>query len=332
MRKRGLKDVKRRNRQVIVETVMERTALSRVEIAQETELAGSTVSSLVGELLEEGVLIEAGTVTTAGRSRTALMVNPGFGSIVVFEIGRRNSSATCYNMALEPVASQKLADRYVAGNDLLGLIRGCIDAWQPKLPTIVGIGLLFQEDMRESDFRVMYSTGLSSASITLREALMTQYRIPIEEEYSVAYTVTNAMSRELGPEARNSAHISVGSRVLASVKLEGKEIPLRNNFCDELAMAMDWKPFQENAASHEEMLPFLVNLIVMLYTLFPLDTIYLSGTVPMPDHLLYQLQQLSTRRLSDNRIPHLKFIRSEASGEGRQVMAKQVLKKILIAQ
>ena len=80
------------------------------------------------------------------------------------------------------------------------------------------------------------------------------------------------------------------------------------------------------------MLPFLTNLIVMLYTLFPLDMIYLSGTVPMPDQLLHQLQQRSIRRLSDNRIPHLQFIRSEIFGEGRQVMAKQVLKKILMAQ
>ena len=67
---------------------MEKTALSRVEIAQRTELAGSTVSALVGELLEEGVLVEAGAVTTAGRSRTALTVNPSYGSVVVFEIGR----------------------------------------------------------------------------------------------------------------------------------------------------------------------------------------------------------------------------------------------------
>lgn len=332
MRKRGLKDVKRRNRQVIIETVMEKNAVSRVEIAQATELAGSTVSALVGELLEEGILAEAGTVTTAGRSRTALMINPGFGSVVVFEIGRRESCVTCFDMALQPIRSRKLARRYVTGNELLGLISKCIDSWQTELPPIVGIGLLFQEDMRESDFRVIYSTGLSSATITLREALMTQYRIPIEEEYSVAYTVTDAMTQELDPEARNSACISVGSRILASVRLDGREIPLRKNFCEELAGAMDWEVPGASAASCEEVFPFLENLIVMLFALFPLDTVFLSGTLSMSEETMHLLHQLCSRKLSADRILRLKLIPTETTGDGKRVIARQVQRKALIAR
>lgn len=332
MRKRGPKDIKRRNRQVIVETVMEESGLSRVEIAQKTELAGSTVSSLVGELLDEGILTEAGTITTAGRSRTALVVNPEFGSIAVFEIGRKESSATCFDMALNPIRSQVLTRRYEAGNDLLRLISECVDAWQQEVPPIVGIGLLFQEDMRESDFRVMYSTGFSSASITLREALMTQYRVPIEEEYSVLYTVTNAMAQAQEPEARNSAHISIGSRVLAHVKLEGREVPLRKNFCEELAVAMDWEAPRETADSYAGMLPFLSKLIAVLYTMFPLDAVVLSGGSPMPEEVLRQLQQRACGKIPEDSIFHLRFIQLEPVRAGNQLLAKQVMRKILLAR
>ena len=59
MEKRGLKDVKRKNRQTIVDAIIVHNSLSRVEIAQMTELAPSTVSSLVTELLSEGVLVGA---------------------------------------------------------------------------------------------------------------------------------------------------------------------------------------------------------------------------------------------------------------------------------
>lgn len=332
MRKRGLKDVKRRNRQVIVETMMENSALSRVEIAQKTELAGSTVSALVGELLEEGVLCEAGMVTTAGRSRTALTVNPGFGSIAVFEIGRRESCATCFDMALNPVRCQKLAGKYVAGNELLGLIGSWMESCQRDLPPVVGIGLLFQEDMRESDFRVIYSTGFSSDSITLREALLTQYRIPIEEEYSVAYTVSDAMTREMEPGARNSAHISVGSRVLASVRLDGKEIPLRRNFCEELAVAMDWGHSGDQKDAHGATLAFLANLIAVLNTLFPLDTVFLSGESFLSEENLCRLQKLSFRKLPADRMPCLKVIQPETERDSKRVMARQVLRKSLMAQ
>ena len=67
IRKRGLQDVKRRNRQVIIQSILENDGLSRVEIAQKTELSPSTVSTLVSELIGEGVLAESGShTTTAG--------------------------------------------------------------------------------------------------------------------------------------------------------------------------------------------------------------------------------------------------------------------------
>ena len=122
LRKRGLKDVKRRNRQVILDAVLEHGGLSRVEIAQKTELAPSTVSALVTELLSENVLMEAGSVTTAGRSRTELTVNPEYGAMAVIEISRRETCVTWFDMLLRTLRTDVISRRYVAGNELLTLI------------------------------------------------------------------------------------------------------------------------------------------------------------------------------------------------------------------
>lgn len=330
MRKRGLKDVKRRNRQVIVESVMESGSLSRTEISRKTELAASTVSTLVGELLSEGILTEAGTVTTAGRSRTELIVNPDYGCIPVIEIGRKEVCATCFNMALQPVRTAVLSRWYVSGNELFSLIRRFIDSLRSDLPPLVGIGLLFQEDMRESDFRVVYSTGFSSATITLREALLTQYRVSVEEQYSVTYTVTNALAQEADADTRNSAHIAVGSRVMASVTLEGRPIPIRSNFCDELCSVMD----QEAEAGTDQtgMLEYLGKLITLLCMLFPLETVFLSGTRLLPEEAEKELHLLTGRELPRGQQPRLKFIRPGPDADGTVVMAQQVLRKFLITQ
>lgn len=332
MRKRGLKDVKRRNRQVIVEAVMESDGLSRVEIAQQTELAASTVSSLVGELMNEGILTEAGTVTTAGRSRKELTVNPEFGSIAVIEISRKETCVTCFDMVLHPIRTEILSRHYVSGNELLELIVRRLNAWQEEIPAIAGIGLLFQEDMRESDFRVMYSTGFSAASITLREALMTQYKVPIEEEYSVAYTVTNALAEEVDLDARNSAHISVGSRVLTNITLDGREVPVRNNFCEELALAMNQKVPRETGGDWSAVMHDLANLIAMLCILFPLETVFLSGTGLLSEKAVQDLRQLTSEKLPRGQIPRLKFLRPGPVKDGNMVMARQVLKKSLITR
>ena len=53
MKKTGLKEMKRRNREMLIRTILEKGELSRIELAHETQLSPSTVSALVGELLEE---------------------------------------------------------------------------------------------------------------------------------------------------------------------------------------------------------------------------------------------------------------------------------------
>ena len=215
IRKRGLQDVKRRNRQVIIQTILENDGLSRVEIAQRTELSPSTVSTLVAELIGEGILTESGShTTTAGRSRTGLTINAGFGAVAVVEIGRKESSMTIFDMALRPLVTSVLAQEYLAGNELFETIVEAIHtSCAGKLP-LAGIGLLFQEDMRESDFHVMYSTGIASANITLKEALTSQLRVPVVEEFSQSYTVKQALAERPDPAKRNSAHVSVGSSPL----------------------------------------------------------------------------------------------------------------------
>lgn len=329
MQKKGLKDVKRRNRKVIVEAVMESQGLSRVEIAQKTALAASTVSTLVGELLADGILTEAGTVVTAGRSRTELTVNPAYGSIAVVEIGRREINMTCFDMVLKPIKTAVLSKYYVSGNDLLELITRCIRRWQEEFPPILGIGLLFQEDMRESDFRVIYSTGISSASITLREALLTQYRVPIEEEYSLRYTVTNALVQEQDLDTKNSAHISIGNRVLAQITLEGREVPVRSGFCEELMPVMS-RAYAEYGSEPARLTSYLVNLIALLCTLFPLDTVFVSGSLLPSEETVQELQLRTQQKLPHGQVPQLKFLRPEPPKDGNVVMARQVLRKILV--
>ena len=328
MRKKGLKEIKQKNRQSIVDAVIENSGLSRVEIAQKTDLAPSTVSALVTELLGEGILVEAGSISTAGRSRTALSVNPEYGYLAVIEISRRETCVTWFDMLLQPLTTEVISRQYVTGNQLLSLITNHVRDMQHCFPRLVGLGLLFQEDMRESDFRVMYSTGVSSDSITLKEALITQYRIPIEEEYSVVYTVTHALAEEVDLDARNSAHVFVGSRVLANVTLDGKDVPIRNDFCEELASTMERRNVQ--TANGSGLIEYLSWLIAMLCMMFPLETVFLSVKAQPEGPMEQDLYQRIVRILSNGKIPRLRFLRLAPRENGNTAMASQVRKRVLI--
>lgn len=326
-----MRDVKRRNRQVILEAIQENGSLSRIEITQRTELAASTVSTLTNELLEEGLLMEAGTVITAGRSRKELTLNPSYGSIAVIEIGRREVRATCFDMALAPVHQEILSSRYISSNDLLERIHEYIRSLR-DMPPVVGIGLLFQEDMRESDFHVMYSTGFSSANITLQDALRSQYRIPVEAQYSVSYTIRNALAQEIDQDVRNSAHISFGSRILTNVTLNGRPVPIRQNFCEELEEAMQSSPPAGPCFSRPRILEYLGNLVVLLCILFPLETVFLSGTELLPKEAEEYLHGHALLRLPDKNKPKLKFLRSGPEKNNSLAIAGQVLRKCLAVQ
>ena len=91
MGKSGLKDIKNQNTNLIMQQIMQARSISRIELAQETGLSPSTVSSIVGDLLGKGIIVETGMQTVEkGRSRKDLSIAADFGSVAIFEISRRS--------------------------------------------------------------------------------------------------------------------------------------------------------------------------------------------------------------------------------------------------
>lgn len=328
MRKSGLRDMKKRNRQLIMRTILEYGSLSRIEIAGKTELSPSTVSGLVSELLAEGLLKESDVkISTAGRSRTELTINGDYGSVVVVEIGRRGVYMNCFDMALQNQESFRLTETLEEGNELLSLISDGISRILKEgdnRGTLAGIGLLFQEDMRPSDFNVVYSTGVSSASISLRESLITQYRVPVEEEYSQAYTITHALGKKDDEMERNSAHIAIGVNVVASVTVEGKTLPLREGFCTDL------EPFLGSPASGKMNSDIIGHMIALLCILFPLDEVFLSGS-GVDDKLARQLMFQLKKQLTGLRVPGIRKLDQKDMSQATGVLAEKVRESVLFA-
>src|SRR4051812_35850076 len=81
----SLSSLRELNRLRVLETVRERGAVSRAEIARRTGLARSTVSSLVGELQRNGLVVESedGTASSqGGRPPVLLTLDPAAGAVI----------------------------------------------------------------------------------------------------------------------------------------------------------------------------------------------------------------------------------------------------------
>jgi predicted NBD/HSP70 family sugar kinase len=84
-----------RSRQAVIRLLRERGTLSRAEIARAVGLSPSTVSTLVGSLVAEGMVMELGGQLPpaggrAGRPGTAVMLNPASGEAIGIDFGYRH--------------------------------------------------------------------------------------------------------------------------------------------------------------------------------------------------------------------------------------------------
>src|SRR3954451_20690426 len=80
----SLRSLRELNRLRVLEIVRERGLVSRADIARQAGLSRSTVSSLVGELQGEGIVVEreAAAPAQAGRPAVLLALDPGAGAVV----------------------------------------------------------------------------------------------------------------------------------------------------------------------------------------------------------------------------------------------------------
>ena len=134
--------------------------------------------------------------------------------------------------------------------------------------------------------------------ISLREALFTQFKVPIVEEYSRVYTVSRALAEAGKSVGSNYAHIDLGDRAVVQIVQKEQPVALRSEgqaditglllpeggSLLELAQSFEAAPpAQQAAALKSEQSPVscftvrLSNVARMLCSLFAIEKLYLSG-------------------------------------------------------
>lgn len=103
----SLPGLRQRNRRQILDVVRHRGTTSRPEIARRTGLSPTTVSTLVGQLLSEAVVVElSDTTSTPGGGRPArlLGLNPAAGGVVGVHLGHDHVRVAVTDLGGEVVA------------------------------------------------------------------------------------------------------------------------------------------------------------------------------------------------------------------------------------
>ena len=96
-----VRDLRKQNRSVLLTALFLDGPLSRQELSASTGLSAATASTITGELLDEGLLVEAGSVESdGGRPRVLLRVNPAFGHVIGVDVGETGIKVELFDLAM----------------------------------------------------------------------------------------------------------------------------------------------------------------------------------------------------------------------------------------
>ena len=227
-RRTTVRDLRRANRSVILTRIFRDGPLSRHDLGRHTALSAAGVSNLVGELLAEGVLEEAGAVgSDGGRPRTMLRVAPGFGYVAGAEVGETRVRVELFDLAmnrlakseypLDPAAVQPAA---VVRRVLRGL-DDVVGAAGVPAGRILGLGVGVAGVVDGDEDTVVHAPTLGWDGVPLAAMLQEQTPVPVQVDNGANALGEAELWYGAGRGARHAVFALVGSGVGAALVADG---------------------------------------------------------------------------------------------------------------
>lgn len=142
-------DLRRGNRSALIRALYFHPGASRHELGAATALSAATVSNVVNDLMSDGLVIEAGAVSSdGGRPRTLIRVNPTYGYVIGVDIGETRIRVDLFDLTLgTPLASTDARlqpahhDVDIAVQDLVRSLDEVLAAAEVGAADVLGIGI-----------------------------------------------------------------------------------------------------------------------------------------------------------------------------------------------
>ena len=219
-----MRDVRRANRSSLLTDLFHGGLQSRQQLASSTALSQASVSNLIGEMIEEGLVEEAGLVgSDGGRPRVLLRVRPGFRYVVGAEVGETRVLVELYDLEMSRLAAVRLEHddqpEQVAGRVLTGL-HEVIGQAGVAASDVLGFGVGVPGVVDQDGIVDSQSTGWDS--VPLGAMLRAGTDVPIFVENGAKTHGQAEMWFGAGRGARHAVIVMIGTGVGAAVVMDGR--------------------------------------------------------------------------------------------------------------
>ncbi len=222
------RDLRRQNRAALLSSLYLRGPISRLDLVAESGLSAATVTNVVADLINDGVVAEAGSVESdGGRPRTLLAVRPGFGNVIGVDVSETHVEVGLFDLALSTLGTVRhpLVGTRLDPLEVAGLIRTGVDevltGTDPD--TVFGVGIGVPGAVRNGG--TVHAPTLGWQGVEFTDMLHPHIAQPLHVDNRARTLGQAEMWRGAGRGAERAVVALLGVGVGAAVATAGPSFP-----------------------------------------------------------------------------------------------------------
>jgi predicted NBD/HSP70 family sugar kinase len=228
-RRATVRDLRRRNRSTLLSTLFFDGPLSRHELGGSTGLSAATVSNVVAELIDDGLVVEAGLVESdGGRPRVLLRVNPTYGHVVGIDVGETGVTMEVFDLAMTRLATVtrplggERPDVSVVGRMIAEGFDELLRIAQVSEESLVGVGIGVPGTVEQGETVRVHAQTIGWDGVALAELVRAEgLTVPVFVENGAKTLGQAEMWFGAGRGTRHAVIALIGSGVGATVITDG---------------------------------------------------------------------------------------------------------------
>ncbi len=227
------------NRRLVLDHIRQRTELSRSDLVQLTGLSKATVSAIVAELIDSGLVQEIGNQnSTVGRPRISLSLVPDANFALGAEVTTEECRVVLTNLHAEPVKRMALpiGTNDLSVNTLLAILEECVTSVTADVDParILALGVCVPGIVDSAAGVVTLSVILPWKNVALAHELRQRFPFPV-----AVFSRGNAATwgerwYGAGRDVDNLLYVRVGTGIVSGLVMHGQPYLGRNYGAGEL--------------------------------------------------------------------------------------------------
>jgi N-acetylglucosamine repressor len=219
--------MKRINQMAILRFVQRNEPASRSDIAQACGLSNSTVSTLVSELMEMGIVKNVGEgPSIGGRRPVVLGINEQAGHVIAVDVG--STTITCGRVDLHAKIHDKLiiktpADPAESLSATVELVRKVqAQALATESPIVLGVGVATAGYIRPATGIVVSASNLGWRDVDLGRSISMATGLPTQVDNNANAAALGELYYGLGAGVAHFIYVAIGNGIGAGLVLDGE--------------------------------------------------------------------------------------------------------------